>query len=169
MSNIPKFIEESKALQAPFDKNGTPTLATSILATLLPNKPLTKETLLAKIDEKHTGKSRGYLSNIFSELSKAGIIKFDKRVQFRTWEQGENYQQYMGYIFMELVKLEPASLDSLQFKLMPKKKEQSMDFIMSPKEDIFSQPNPLLEEDKPKKSKSATRTVADNYLDLHIA
>lgn len=165
MTNIPKFIEGSKGLSTPFNKDGSPKLMTSILATLLPNIPLTKEGLLSKIDPKHQGKSRGYLSNVFSELSKAGIIKFDKRVAFRTWEQGENFQLYLGFVFMELIKLQPESADSLQYKLMPKKDEQSMDFIMSPKEDIFSKPNPLLEDDKPKQ----VPTTADSYLDLHTA
>ena len=165
MTNIPTFIKGSKNLSTPFNKDGSPKLTTSILATLLPNKPLTKEGLLSKIDEKHLGKTRGYLSNVFSDLSKAGIIKFDKRVAFRTWEQGENYQLYMGFIFMELLQFEPDSTDSLQYKLMPKQAEQSMDFIMSPKEDIFSKPNPLLEDTEQK----VVPTTADGYLDLHTA
>jgi len=129
----------------PFDKKGEPNIATSILATLLHNKPLTKEAILTKIHGKHEGKSKGYLSNIFSELSKLNIIVFDKRVAFRTWSQGKAFESYMGFVFMELLKIEDNAIDSLRYKLLPKKKEQSLDFIHSPKEDIFNQPNPFLE------------------------
>lgn len=143
MSNTPRFTTASKTLSKPFEDNGCPTLVTSILATLLPNKPLKKEVLLGKIGEEHTGKTRGYLSNHFSELSKQGIIKFIKRDG--TWTQGENYNDYMGFVFMTLVKISPQAVDSLQYRLMPKKDAQSVDFITSPEEDIFSKPNPYLD------------------------
>jgi len=162
MSTTPKFIEGSKTLRQPFDKAGKPTLVTSVVSTLLPNLPLQKEAMLAKVGEQYTGKSRGFMSNHFSELSKCGIIKFKKRD--RTWSQGENYQQYMGYVFMELLRVTPEAVDSLQYRLMPKRDAQSVDFITSPTEDIFSKPNPYLSEDR-EKVKKPKKTTADNYLD----
>lgn len=159
MSNVPKFIEGSKTLTKPFDKAGEPTLVTSVIATLLPNIPLQKEAMLGKVGEKYTGKSRGFMSNHFAELSKSNILKFKKRD--RTWEQGENYQQYMGYIFMEMIAENEQAVDSLKYKLMPKRDAQSVDFITSPTEDIFSKPNQFLDEEEEK----PTQTKADNYLD----
>jgi len=138
---IPQWILN----KPPFDKNGRPNIVTSILATLLQGIPLTKEEILTKIDSKHTGRSRGYLSNYFAELKKLEILNFDKRVAFRKWSQGKNYQAYLGFVFMELIKLEDKAVASLQYKLLPKKKENSLDFIMSPTEDIFKQPNQFLD------------------------
>ena len=145
MSYIPKFLEGFAFLEQPFNKTGHPTITTSILATLLPNKPLKKEQLLTKIGKEHTGKSLGYLSNIFSALSKSGVLSFDKRSCSRTWSQGENYKEYMGYIFMIMLQLDPKAVDSLQYRLMPPKDSQAIDFISSPDEDIFNKPNPYLE------------------------
>jgi len=144
MIAIPKFIEENKTLRQPFYPDGTPTLITSILATLLPDEPLKKEALLGKIDEQHAGKTRGYLSNHFSELSRLDIIKFTKR--FGTWSQGSKYKEYMSFVFATMVFGDPKAAASLQYHLMPKKDEQSVDFIVSPDEDIFSQPNAYLED-----------------------
>ena len=174
MSNIPKFIEGSKTLRKPFDEAGEPTLITSVLATLLPNEPLQKEAMLAKIGEQHTGKSRGYLSNHFTELSKSGIIKFRKID--RTWSQGENYLMYMGFVFMEMIEGNEQAVDSLKYKLMPKRDAQSIDFMTSPEEDIFSKPNPYLTpkekmqplmdaiEESSIVEKKSKRTTADSYL-----
>jgi len=174
MSLIPTFLENSKSLRSPFDKNGRPTLVTSILATLLPNKPLLKETILGKIGEQHTGKTRGYLSNHFAELSKLGIIKFTKRD--RTWSQGIRYHEYMGFIFMTMVTNDEQAVTSLQYRLMPKRDEQSVDFITSPDEDIFAKPNPYLTpkekmqplmdaiEESSIVEKKSKRTTADSYL-----
>jgi len=144
MNTVPKFIEGSKTLLNPFEKDGSPSLVTSILATLLPNIPLKKETLLGKISEHHAGRTRGYLSNHFSELSKLGILKFTKRD--KTWRQGINYQEYMGFVFMRLVNNDEHAVASLKYRLMPKKSEQSMDFISSPTDDVFDQPNQYLDD-----------------------
>jgi len=143
MTQIIQSVARSKTLSKPFHKNGSPTLVTSIVATLLHDIPLTKEQLLGKIGEEYTGKTRGYLSNHFSELSKLGILKFTKRGG--TWTQGINYQDYMGFVFMEMLKHDGEAVDSLQYRLMPKRDEQSVDFIVSPKEDVFTKPNPYLE------------------------
>ena len=63
-----KEITQRVLSAPPFKKDGSPTLVTSILATLLHNIPLTKEEILAKLGAEHSGKSRGYLSNHFAEL-----------------------------------------------------------------------------------------------------
>lgn len=160
MSNIPKFIEGSKTLTKPFDKAGEPTLVTSVIATLLPNIPLQKEAMLGKVGEKHTGKSRGFMSNHFAELSKSNILRFKKRD--RTWVQGENYQQYMGYIFMEMIQQTEEAVESLKYKLMPKHDAQSLDFITGPTVDIFSKPNQFLDDEE---EEVGTQTKADSYLD----
>jgi len=139
----PRYIR-NKTLDNPFHKDGSPTLVTSIVATLLNNEPLTKEKILSKIDERHAGKTRGYLSNHFSELSKLGIFKFTKRGG--TWTQGINYHEYISYIFMEMLKHDAKAVSSLQYRLMPKRDEQSLDFITSPKEDVFNKPNPYLDD-----------------------
>lgn len=142
MRTIPKFIEGNKVLCAPFDIKGGPSLLTSILATLLEGNPLKKEDMLSRVGERHSGKSRGYLSNHFSALSKSGIIKFVKRNT--SWTQGINYQEYMGFVFMKLIQNDEQAVTSLKYRLMPKKDDQSVDFITAPEEDIFSQPNPYL-------------------------
>ena len=144
MRTIPKCIEGNKALIEPFDRKGEPTLVTSILATLIPNKPLSKERILGSIDEKHTGKSRGYLSNHFSALSKSGILQFIKRDG--TWTQGINFNEYMGYVFMELIQRDGNAAESFQYRLLPKHDSQAVDFIKKPTEDIFNQPNPYLDD-----------------------
>jgi len=143
--SIPKFIEEKEyeLLTQPFDKAGKPTIVTSILATLLSNEPLKKEIIFCKIGPQHTGNSRGYMSNHFSKLSKLGIIKFEKLN--RTWRPGIRYKEYVGFIFMEMIKYNEQAVESLKYKLMPKRDEQSVDFITSPTEDIFSKPNPFLD------------------------
>lgn len=158
MEDKTKIVEGKKTLENPFNKDGSPTLVTSILATLLPNIPLSKEALLGRIGEQHTGKTRGYLSNHFSELSKQKIIRFIKRDG--TWTQGEGYQTYMGFVFMEMIRINQQAIDGLKYRLMPKRDMQSVDFITSPQEDIFSRPNQFIEEEKPKKKK----TLADDYL-----
>jgi len=145
MSHNPHFVVDSKVLFVPFDKAGNPTLVTSIVATLLSNKPLKKEEILGKISEKHLNKTRGYLSNHFSELSKSGILKFSKLGC--TWRQGENYQEYMGFIFMKLLDNDAKAVNSLQYKLMPTRDAQSVDFILSPEDNLFDQPNPYLDEE----------------------
>jgi len=139
----PNYIR-SKALDNPFKEDGSPTLVTSIVATLLSDKPLTKEQLLGKIGEEHTGKTRGYLSNHFSELAKLGILKFIKRGG--TWVRGINYMDYIGYVFLEILKQDQQAVDSLAYRLLPKREEQSLDFIVSPKEDVFKKPNPYLDD-----------------------
>jgi len=63
---------------------------------------------------------------------------------------------------MELMKLEEKAVESLQYKLLPRQKEKSLDFIMSPTEDIFQQPNQFLDEAV---SKSKEDSLADSYLD----
>lgn len=158
MEDKTKIVEGNKTLGSPFNKDGSPTLVTSILATLLPNIPLSKEALLGRIGEQHTGKTRGYLSNHFSELSKQKILRFIKRDG--TWTQGEQYQTYMGFVFMEMIRINQQAIDGLQYRLLPKKGIQSVDFITSPQEDIFSKPNQFVEEEKTKKKK----TLADDYL-----
>jgi len=144
MSNEPKQYIRSKTLDSPFHKDGSPTLVTSIVATLLNNEPLTKERILSKVGEEHAGRTRGYLSNHFSELAKLGIFKFTKRGG--TWRQGINYKDYIGYVFTQILQQDQQAVDSLQYRLMPKKDEQSLDFITSPKEDIFKKPNPYLDD-----------------------
>ena len=146
MSYLPEFIQKSKTLKSPFRENGEPTLVTSLVSTLLPDIPLDKKTMLAKIGEEFAEKakrSRGYLSNHFAELSKSGIIKY--REDTKNWRQGENYREYMGYIFFKILEMESTAMDSFAYRLMPKKDEQSVDFITSPEEDIFNKPNPYLD------------------------
>lgn len=143
MRTIPKFIEGKKTLIHPFEKNGTPTLPTSILATLLHNKPLTRDKILSTLGEEHTGRSRGYLSNYFNDLSKSGIIQYSKNE--KVWRQGVNYNEYMGFVFMELLNLDEQAVSSFQYRLLPKHDSQAVDFIRSPEEDIFNQPNPYLD------------------------
>jgi len=143
MSSKPNFIEGNTLLANPFQRDGRPTLTTSILATLLHNEPLTKETILGKIGQQHTGKSRGYLCNHFATLSKLEIIEFKKRD--KTWSQGKRFKEYMGFVFAELVFQDKEAINSMRYHLMPKKGEQSVDFITCPTEDIFSQPNPYLD------------------------
>ena len=161
MRQLPTFINEDKVLSKPFDKNGNPNIVLSVLATLLQGKPLRKEELLGKIGEKHLGKSDGYLSNVFSALRKLEVLQFDKRVNQRKWAQGKNYKEYMGFIFMSIVDSDPKAAMSLAYRLMPKKEEQSLDFITSPEEDIFNRPNPYLEDNE---EKAESTTVADSYL-----
>ena len=146
MKNIPKFIEGSKVLISPLDGKGNPTVISSILATLLNNKPLTKLEILSKVELDYADKTKGFLSNHFAELRRTKILDFDSRVCCRKWSQGENYQLYLGYVFMEILQKDESAIDSLAYRLMPKEKEQSMDFIKGPEEDIFSQPNSFLED-----------------------
>jgi len=142
---VPTFINEDKLLSTPFkSKSGTILLA--ILAIMLKNKPLKKEELLGKIGVKHQGKTDGYLSNVFSTLRKLEILSFDKRANFRTWTQGARYEEYMGFILMSMMENESKVAESIQYRLMPKKEEQSVDFISSPTDDIFDEPNPYLED-----------------------
>ena len=143
MSYHPKFITSNKTLMEPFNKNGEPTLVTSLLATLLSGIPLTKKEMLTKINDELAKKTRGYLSNHFAYLSKSGIIEY--RGDDKNWAQGENYREYMGYIFFKIIDNNEDAKDSFKYRLMPKREEQSMDFITSPKEDIFSKPNPYLD------------------------
>lgn len=146
MANFPKYISKSKLLSSPINEDGSPKIVASIVATLLSNKPLRKEEILRKIGDKHTGKTKGYLSNYFAELKRLNILDYDKRVCSRTWKQGANYMIYMGFLFMEVLKNNPKAVDSLQYTLMPKNEEQSIDFITCPKDDIFNSPNPFLDD-----------------------
>ena len=61
---------------------------------------------------------------------------------------------------MCMVQDDDKAVSSLQYRLMPKKEVQSVDFITSPDENIFSKPNPFLDDDE-----KPAKTVADNYLD----
>ena len=162
MSKIPTFIKDNSILSKPFDKQGEPTILLAILATLLLNKPLKKEELLSKMGEKHLGKTDGYLSKHFAALRKYEIINFDKRYNHRKWSQGDRYQEYMGFILMYFIENDTKAVESMQYHLTPKTKENSLDFIKSPTDDIFNRPNPYLE----KKTKNTSKkSKADNYLD----
>lgn len=138
-----KDYKESKILSKPFNEKGEPKLTTSIVATLIDGKPLTRKLILTKLGYDITGKSDGYLANFFSELSKCGIICFSKSEL--ALKQGENFQRYLNFIFISLLKADKKIVDGLKYRMLPKKDSQSLDFITSPTEDIFSKPNPYLE------------------------
>lgn len=138
-----KDYKESKILSKPFTEGGEPIITTSIVATLIDGKPLSRRVILTKLGHDLTNKSEGYLSNHFSELSKCGIIRFSK--SDLALRQGDNFQKYLNYIFLSLLKADKKIVDSLKHKMLPKKDSQSVDFITSPAEDVFSKPNPYLD------------------------
>ena len=143
MTETFKNFKESKILSKPFNKDGEPILTTSIVATLFEGTPLTREQILTKLKINHAGKSRGFLSNHFSELSKCGIIKFSK--SDLALRAGQNFHSYLNFIFLNLLNTDKKVEASLVYRMLPKKNAQSVDFILSPEEDVFSKPNPYLD------------------------
>lgn len=138
-----KDYKESKILSKPFTEGGEPILTTSIVATLIDGKPLSRRVILTKLGYDLTNKSEGYLSNHFAELSKCGIIKFSKSEL--ALQKGDNFQKYLSYIFLTLLKADKSIVNSLKHKMLPKKNSQSLDFITSPDDDVFNKPNPYLD------------------------
>ena len=143
MTDKLKEYKDSKMLSSPFDKKGEPTLTTSIVATLMLDKPLTKKNILTKLGYSLEGKSDGYLANHFAELSRCGIITFSKSEL--VLKRGINFQKYVNFIFLNLLKIDKAVSESLRYKLLPKNTSKAVDFINSPDDDVFSKPNPYLE------------------------
>lgn len=143
MTESLKDFKESKILSKPFNKDGEPILTTSIVATLFEGRPLTREQILTKLNINHAGKSKGFLSNHFAELSKCGIIRFSK--SDLALRPGENYRRYLNYVFIQLLNIDKKVANNLTYRMLPKKDAQSVDFILSPEEDVFNKPNPYLE------------------------
>ncbi len=139
-----KDFKEHKVLGKPFNKDGGPSLTTSIVATLLPNKPIRKNDILKRLGEKHEGKTRGYLAHNFKELTNYGILAYDKS-KF-TWSQGENFLAYMGFVMMSLASINETVNEGMSYLLLPKHEAQSLDFIFKPEEEVFNKPNPYLDD-----------------------
>ncbi len=138
-----KDYKESKILSKPFTEGGEPILTTSIVATLIDGKPLSRRLILTKLGYDLTDKSDGYLSNHFAELSKCGIISFSK--SDLVLRQGENFNKYLNYVFLYLLRSDKKIVDSLKHKMLPKKDSKVVDFITSPDDDVFNKPNPYLD------------------------
>lgn len=143
MKETLKDYKESKILSKPFSVGGEPNITTGIVATLIDGRPLSRKVILTKLGFDINGKSEGFMCNHFAELSNCGIIRFSKSEN--GIKQGENFQKYLNYIFITLLKADKKIVDSLKHKLLPKKGTQAVDFITGPEDDVFNKPNPFLD------------------------
>ena len=134
-------FKENDKLANPF-KEGKVNPKIIILANLLPNKPLTKEEIIHDIPGYTPNRTKGYLSNDFALLRKSGILKFVAHK--KTWEQGENYLEYMGYLFVKLLQQDNDVLESFKHLLLPDNESKAVDFINAPENDVFNKPNPFI-------------------------
>jgi len=113
-------------------KSGEPTVATSIVAVMLSEMFLSRKDIIKRVYPDRKGFTQGFLSNIFKILQTEGILEYKK--ERKVWIKGPNYYAYVGFIVSSSSE---DLIENFQYLLLPKSDENSMDFILSPSEQLL--------------------------------